>query len=48
VVRNRKFMAVHLTFSGNIELNRVIQEMQDSVAYGEESTDIMDVPIDIA
>ena len=47
VVRNRKFMADHLTFSGNIEINRVVQEMQDSGAFGEESTDIMDVPIDI-
>ena len=47
VVRNRKFMADHLTFSGNIELNRVVQKMQDSGAFGEESTDIMDVPIDI-
>jgi uncharacterized membrane protein YjgN (DUF898 family) len=47
VVRNRKFIADHLTFSGNIELNRVVQEMQDSGAFGEESMDIMDVPIDI-
>lgn len=47
VVRNRKFIADHLTFSGNIELNRVVQEMQESGAFGEESMDIMDVPIDI-
>jgi uncharacterized membrane protein YjgN (DUF898 family) len=47
VVRNRKFIADHLTFSGNIELNRVVQEMQESEAFGEESMDIMDVPIDI-
>ncbi len=47
VVRNRKFIADNLTFSGNIELNRVVQEMQDSGAFGEESMDIMDVPIDI-
>ena len=47
VVRNRKFIADNLTFSGNIELNQVVQEMQDSGAFGEESMDIMDVPIDI-
>jgi uncharacterized membrane protein YjgN (DUF898 family) len=47
VVRNRKFITDHLTFSGNIELNRVVQEMQDSGAFGEESMDIMDVPIEI-
>jgi uncharacterized membrane protein YjgN (DUF898 family) len=47
VVRNRKFIADHLTFSGNIKLNQVVQEMQDSGAFGEESMDIMDVPVDI-
>ena len=47
VVRNRKFIADHLTFSGNIELNQVVQEMQDSGAFGEESMDIMDVPVEI-
>ena len=47
MVRNRKFITDHLTFSGNIELNRVVQEMQDSGAFGEESMDIMDVPIEI-
>jgi len=47
VVRNRKFIADHLTLVGNIELNRVVQAMQDSGAFGEEGMDIMDVPIDI-
>jgi uncharacterized membrane protein YjgN (DUF898 family) len=47
VVRNRKFIADHLTLSGNIDLNQVVQEMQDSAAFGEESMDIMDVPVDI-
>ena len=47
VVRNRKFIADHLTFSGNIDLNQVVQEMQDSGAFGEETMDIMDVPVDI-
>ena len=47
VVRNRKFIADHLTLSGNFELNQVVQEMQDSDAFGEESMDIMDVPVDI-
>ncbi|MEK9627964.1 MAG: YjgN family protein [Nitrospinota bacterium] len=47
VVRNRKFIADHLTLAGNIELNRVVQEMKDSGAFGEEGMDLMDVPIDI-
>ncbi len=47
VVRNRKFIADNLTLAGNIELNRVVQEMQDSGAFGEEGMDIMDVPIDV-
>jgi uncharacterized membrane protein YjgN (DUF898 family) len=47
VVRNRKFTADNLTFFRNIEINRVVQEMQDSGAFGEESMDIMVVPIDI-
>ena len=46
VVRNRKFIADHLTLAGNIELNRVVQEMKDTGAFGEEGMDIMDVPID--
>jgi uncharacterized membrane protein YjgN (DUF898 family) len=47
VVRNRKFIADHLTFSGNIKLNRVCQKMQNTGAFGEESMDIMNVPVDI-
>jgi uncharacterized membrane protein YjgN (DUF898 family) len=47
VVRNRKFIADHLTFSGNIKLNQVVQEMQNSGAFGEESMDIMDVPVNV-
>ena len=47
VVRNRKFIADHLTLVGNIELNRVVQEMKKSEAFGEEVIDIMGVPIDI-
>jgi uncharacterized membrane protein YjgN (DUF898 family) len=47
VIRNRKFIADHLTFSGNIDLNQVVQKMQDSGAFGEESMDIMGMPVDI-
>ena len=47
VVRNRKFIADHLSLAGNIEINRVVQEMKESGAFGEEGMDIMDVPIDI-
>jgi uncharacterized membrane protein YjgN (DUF898 family) len=47
VVRNSKFIADNLTFSGNFELNQVVQEIKDSGAFGEESMDIMGVPVDI-
>ncbi|MZG53223.1 MAG: DUF898 domain-containing protein [Nitrospinae bacterium] len=47
VVRNRKFIADHLTLAGNLELNRVVQEMKESGAFGEEGMDMMDVPIDL-
>ena len=47
VVRNRKFIADHLTLVGNIELNRIVQEMKESEAFGEEGIDIMGVPIDV-
>ncbi len=47
VVRNRKFITDNLTLAGNVELNRVVQEMKDSGAFGEEGMDMIDVPIDI-
>ena len=47
VVRNRKFIVDHLRLVGNINLNRVVQEMKKSGAFGEEGIDIMGVPIDI-
>ena len=47
VVRNRKFIADHLTLVGNIDLNRVVQEMKESGAFGEVGIDIMGVPIDV-
>ena len=46
VVRNRNFIANHLTFTGNIELNRIVKEIKGSGAFGEESMEIMDVPSD--
>ena len=47
VVRNRKFIADYLTLIGKIELNRVVQEIKESGAFGEEGIDIMGVPIDV-
>ncbi len=47
VVRNQKFVTDNLVLAGNIELNRIIQEMKTSGAFGEEALDIMDIPIEI-
>ena len=47
MVRNRKFISDNLTLAGTVELNRVVQEMKDSGAFGEEGMDMIDVPIDI-
>ena len=46
VVRNQNFVTDNLTLAGNIELDRIIQEMKDSGAFGEEALDAIDVPID--
>jgi len=47
VVRNQKFVTENLTLAGNIELDRIIQEMKDSGAFGEEALDAIDIPIEI-
>ena len=47
VVRNQKFVTDNLVLAGNIELNRIIQEMKTSGAFGEEALDVMDIPIEI-
>lgn len=47
VVRTRKFIASYLTLEGNVNLNRVIQEMKKSGAFGEEALDAFDIPVDI-
>lgn len=46
-VRNQKFVTDNLVLAGNIELNRIVQEMKTSGAFGEEALDVMDIPIDI-
>ena len=46
-VRNQKFFTEHLTLKGDIDLDSVIQEMQQSDALGEEALDAFDVPVDI-
>jgi uncharacterized membrane protein YjgN (DUF898 family) len=47
VVRNQKFVTDNLTLAGNVELNRIVQEMKDSGAFGEEALDAIDIPIEI-
>ena len=47
VVRNQKFDTETLTLAGNIELNRIVQEMKDSDAFGESALDAIDIPIEI-
>lgn len=47
VVRNQNFVTENLTLIGNIELNRIVQEMNDSGAFGEEALDAIDMPIEI-
>ncbi len=46
-VRNQKFFTEHLTLEGDVDLDSVIQEMQQSDALGEEALDAFDVPVDI-
>ena len=47
VVRNQKFITENLTLAGNIELDKIVQEIIDSGAFGEEALDAIDVPIEI-
>ena len=44
VVRNQKFLTDNLVLTGNIELDRIVQEMKTSGAFGEEALDVMDIP----
>ena len=47
VVRIQKCVTENLTLAGNIELNRIVQEMKDSDAFGESALDAIDIPIEI-
>ena len=47
VVRNMKFVADHLSLKGDIDVNKVLQEMKASGALGEEALDAFDVPLDV-
>lgn len=47
VVRNQKFFTENLALAGNIELNKIVQQMIDSGAFGEEALDAIDIPIEI-
>jgi uncharacterized membrane protein YjgN (DUF898 family) len=46
-VRNMNFVADHLSLRGSFDVNKVIQEMKESGALGEEALDAFDVPLDI-
>ena len=47
IVRNMKFVADHLSLQGDIDVNKVLQEMKASGALGEEALDAFDVPLDV-
>ncbi len=47
IVRNMKFLTDHLSLKGNIDVNKVLQEMKKSGALGEEALDAFDVPLDV-
>lgn len=47
VVRNMNFMVDHLSLKGSVDVNKVVQEMKDSGALGEEAIDAFDVPLDV-
>jgi len=46
ICRRQKFLADHLSFEGNIDMNRVIQDMQKSGAFSEGGVDALDIPLD--
>ncbi len=46
-VRSQKFFAEHLTLEGDLNLDMVVQEMQNSSAFGDQGADAFDIPIDI-
>lgn len=48
MVRNQNFVTGNLVLAGNIELNRIVQEMKVSGEFGEEALYGMDIPIDIS
>ena len=47
IVRNMNFLTDHLSLKGNIDVNKVLQEMKKSGALGEEALDAFDVPLDV-
>ena len=46
-VRNMNFIADHLSLRGSFDVNKVVQEMKESGALGEEALDAFDLPLDI-
>lgn len=46
-VRSRKFVADHLSLAGEIDLDRVVQEIQQSGTLGEGALEAFDLPLDI-
>jgi uncharacterized membrane protein YjgN (DUF898 family) len=47
IVRYRKFLADHLSVTGNMQLSKVVQQAQKSNALGEGVADGFDMAIDI-
>ena len=47
IVRSRKFLADHLSVTGNMQLSQVVQDAQNSSALGEGVADGFDMAIDI-
>ena len=46
-VRNMNFIADHLSLRGSFDVNKIVQEMKESGALGEEALDAFDIPLDI-
>jgi len=46
-VRSRKFVADHLSLAGEVDLDRVVQEIKQSGTLGEGALEAFDLPLDI-
>ncbi len=46
MIRERNFFAHHLSCEGNIDMNRIVQDIQKSGAVSEGGADVFDIPLD--